>query len=256
MVLVLAGCGPRFTTPTANPAGLEAARRLIASTPVAGGVAATPDAAERVLAAILQRLVPAAQPLCTAHLGHDCAFQVSLDPSGTARAAIAGRGRVIITLGMMRLLGSEEEVAAVLGHEFGHHLAGHIERRYARGLAGGTAASTLLGALVPFGGLAGWLLGQGAAQLGAEAAQLVFSKEEEREADYLGAYLVARAGYDLDRAGLVWVRLTRGGPQETTGLLDSHPAGPERLAAWRETVEEIRRTPDLMPHRSGRQAPS
>jgi predicted Zn-dependent protease len=57
--------------------------------------------------------------------------------------------------------------------------------------------------VVPFGGIAGWALGQGAAQLGSSAAQLAFSKDEESEADYLGAYLVARSGYDLDRAGLV-----------------------------------------------------
>ena len=128
----------------------------------------------------------------------------------------------------------------MLGHELGHHLADHLGRRRARGVVAGTAAGTLLGALVPFGGLAGWALGEGAALAGSQGAQLAISKEEEREADYLGAYLVARAGYDLDRAGLVWVRLTRGGPQETAGLLDSHPAGPERLAAWRQATAEIR----------------
>jgi predicted Zn-dependent protease len=164
---------------------------------------------------------------------------------------MTGQGHVTVTVGMIRLLASEDEVAAVVGHEFGHHVAGHLDRRRARGLAAGTAAGTLLGAVVPFGGIAGWALGQGAAQLGSSAAQLAFSKDEEREADYLGAYLVARAGYDLDRAGLVWVRLTRGGPNETAGWLDSHPAGPERLAAWRHTIEEVRASSDLMPRRSG-----
>ena len=47
------------------------------------------------------------------------------------------------------------------------------------------------------------------------------------------------------------VRLTRGGPQETAGPLDSHPAGPERLAAWRQATAEIRLSPDGMPHRPG-----
>jgi predicted Zn-dependent protease len=103
----------------------------------------------------------------------------------------------------------------------------------------------------PFGGIAGWALGQGAAQIGSSAAQLAFSKDEEREADYLSGYLVARAGYDLDRAGLVWMRLTRDGPNETAGWLDSHPAGPERLAAWRNTIDEVRASSDLVPRRSG-----
>jgi predicted Zn-dependent protease len=249
----LAGCGPRFVPPAADPAGLEAARKAITGTPATTGMAAAP---EPMLADVSQRLTAAAQPLCAAHGSRDCTLQVTLDPSATARAATAGQGRVTITLGMLRLLGSEDEVAAVLGHELGHQLANHLGRRQARGLAAGTLAGTLLGAVVPFGGLAGWALGEGAALAGSQGAQLAFSKEEEREADYLGAYLVARAGYDLDRAGLVWVRLTRGGPQETAGLLDSHPAGPERLAAWEQAAAEIRRSPDGMPRRAGQRAPS
>jgi predicted Zn-dependent protease len=253
VLLPLAGCGPRFALPAVDPAGLEAARQAIIGTPPAAGMA---DAPEAMLASVSQRLTQAAQPLCTAYGSRDCALQVTLDPSRTARAAITGQGRVTITLGMLQRLGSEDEVAAVLGHELGHHLADHLGRRRARGVVAGTAAGTLLGALVPFGGLASWALGEGAALAGSQGAQLAFSKEEEREADYLGAYLVARAGYDLDRAGLVWVRLTRGGPQETAGLLDSHPAGPERLAAWRQATAEIRLSPDGMPRRFGQRGPS
>jgi predicted Zn-dependent protease len=118
-------------------------------------------------------------------------------------------------------------------------------------MAAGTAASTVLGAVVPFGGVAAWMLGQGVAELGAGAARLTFSKEEEREADYLDAYLVARAGYDLDGAGRLWVKLAQGGSQESAGPLDSHPAGPEWLAGWQRTIDEIRASPDLVPRRIG-----
>ena len=152
---------------------------------------------------------------------------------------------------MMGVLDNEDEVAAVVGHELGHHLAGHLGRQRARGVAAGAAASAVLGAVVPFGGLAAWALGQGAAELGAGATRLAFSKGDEREADYLDAYLVARAGYDLDRAGQVWVKLARRDPGETAGPLDSHPAGPDRLAAWRRAAEEIRASPDLVPRRDG-----
>lgn len=252
LALLLAACGARFAPPPAGPDSLAAARATIAATAPAPAVAETPAEAEAVLGAVAQRLAAAAQPLCPS----GCTLQVALDPAAEPRAYMTARGRAVVTLGMVRLLASEAEVAAVVGHEFGHHIAGHIGRRFARGTLAGTAAGTLLGALVPFGGLAGWALGEGAALAGSTAAQLAFSKEEEREADYLGAYLVARAGYDLDRAGLVWVRLTRGGPGETAGLLDSHPAGPERLAAWRQATAEIRGSADLMPRRAGARAPS
>ena len=176
-----------------------------------------------------------------------------LDPADSVRAEASGLGRIRVTRGMVRLLPEDDALAAVLAHEVGHHLAGHIGRQYMRGAAAGAATSAALGAVIPFGGLAGWALGQGAAQLGAGAARLVFSKAEEREADYLAAYLVARAGYDLDRAGRLWLALGRGrdgAPRDSAGPLDSHPAGAERLAAWRRTVEEIRASPDLMPRRA------
>lgn len=251
LLLPFAGCGPRFVPPAVDPAELDAARQAIIGTPPAAGMAGAPEA---MLVSVSQRLTQAAQPLCSAYGSRDCTLQVTLDLSATARAAVTGQGRVTITLGMLQLLGSEDEVAAVLGHELGHHLANHLDLRRARGLAASTVAGTLLAAVVPFGGLAGWALGEGAALAGSQGAQLAFSKAEEREADYLGAYLVARAGYDLERAALVWVRLTRGGPLETAGLLDSHPAGPERLAAWRQATVEIRLSSNGMPRRFGQPA--
>lgn len=248
-MLSTAGCGARFAPPQVNPAELEAARlAVVEGAPPASGMYSA-EQATVVLTAVSQRLTAAAQPLCTAYLGQPCGFHVLLDRSATPRAALTGQGEVTVTLGMMSLLGSEDEVAAVVGHEFGHHVAGHVGKRRVRSFAAGTVAGTLLGAVVPFGGVAGWALGQGAAQIGSSATQLKFSKDEEREADYLSGYLVARAGYDLGRAGLVWVRLTRGGPNETAGWLDSHPAGPERLAAWRNTTDEVRASSDLMPRR-------
>jgi predicted Zn-dependent protease len=206
---------------------------------------------------VARRIEGAAEPLCKAHLGRSCPLDVTLDPSETPRAEATSRGQIRVTAGMVRLLADDDELAAVVAHEAGHHLAGHIGRQLARGLAAGTAAGALLGAVLPFGGLAAWALGQGAAELGASAARLAFSKEEEREADYLAVYLVARAGYDPERAGRVWALLGRGRANESAGPLDSHPAEPDRLAAWRRAVEEIRTSPDLVPHlsRDARQRP-
>lgn len=115
------------------------------------------------------------------------------------------------------------------------------------------AAGALLGAVVPSGGVAAWALGQGAAELGAGAgaARLASSKQEEREADHLGACLVARAGYDLERAGRLRARLARPGDPATAGLLGGHSADAERLAQWRRTTEGIRVSPDPMPRRAG-----
>jgi predicted Zn-dependent protease len=248
---LVGACGVHYARPTISADEMEAARRSIVATSPLVSAGHSTQASAVMLDNVVQRMTAASQPLCAAYLHAPCKFQVALDSSMVPRAEAYGQERIVVTAGMMNLLDNEDEVAAVLGHEFGHHLAGHIGQRIARDMAAGTAASAALGAVVPFGGVAAWLLGQGAAELGAGAARLTFSKEEEREADYLDAYLAARAGYDLDRAGQLWVKLAQNSPRESTGPLDSHPAGPERLAAWRRTTNEIRASSDLMPRQIG-----
>ncbi len=252
---LLAGCGgARPAPPTVTAAEVEAARQSIAAAPLPAAQARPADEDMAMLASVARRLAAATEPVCVAQLGRACGFVVTLDLSQSARAWAHGGEQVTVTAGMLRLAESEDELAAVVGHEFGHHLAGHLGRQRVRNTVAGTAASTVLGAVVPFGGLAALALGQGAAQLGAGAARIAFSKAEEREADYLGAYLVARAGYDLGRAGNLWARLSRPEAARSGGLavlLATHPAEAERLAAWRRAVEEIRASTDLMPRRRG-----
>jgi predicted Zn-dependent protease len=62
---------------------------------------------------------------------------------------------------------------------------------------------------------------------------------QEREADYLSALILYRAGLDLDRARgfLVTLGSIAG---EQTGAPVTHPAGPERLASWDKAVEDIK----------------
>lgn len=253
--LVLAvGCAVKHVPPAVSDAEVEAARRSIAAAAPPALLARLPEEDRAMLATVARRLAVAAQPVCAAHLGRPCRFTVGLYPSAASARAMAsayGWNQVTITAGMVRLAETEDELAAVVGHEFGHHLADHINLQQVRGRVAGMAASTLLGMVMPFGGLVGMLLDQGVSQLGANAARLAYAKSEEREADYLGAYLVARAGYDLERAGGIWVRLSRPEARGSAALPASHLPEAERLAAWRRATEEIRASPDLMPRRRG-----
>ena len=255
LLLGVTACAARPAPPAIDAADVEAARRSIAAAPPPAAQPRSAEGNTAMLAAAAGRVAAAAEPVCAVHLNRACAFTVRLAPSDTPRAAAHGQGQVTLTAGMVRLVETEDELAAVVAHEFGHHIAGHLGRQRTRGTVAGTVASTVVGAVVPFGGLAGLVIGQGAAQLGAGAARLAYSKAEEREADYLGAYLVARAGYDLERAGNLGARWARpdaaarsGGG--VAGLLATHPAEAERLAAWRRAAEEIRASPDLMPRRA------
>ena len=85
-------------------------------------------------------------------------------------------------------------------------------------------------------------------KFGAYVGDISFSKEHEREADYVAAYLLARAGYDPEAGKEVWIKLAKASGRMNTQLLDTHPAGPDRLAGWQKAVNEVRYSSDLMPN--------
>ncbi len=66
-----------------------------------------------------------------------------------------------------------------------------------------------------------------------------FSKEQEREADHIAAVTLHRAGCDLQKARGFLVTMARSSNRRETGLLDTYPASPERLAAHDRAAAEI-----------------
>ena len=92
---------------------------------------------------------------------------------------------------------------------------------------------------------------------GASLGALSYSVDEEREADLLGEYLLIRSGYDVQKAERVlWLLMnmsaSSGSTEDRSAFGDSHPAGPERIAAWRKTLAEIKNNPTRLPYQSER----
>ncbi len=109
-------------------------------------------------------------------------------------------GYVYITRGIMAYLDSEAELAGVIGHEIGHVTARHgAQRATSQQNAGiGVLAATVLGVLVEgatgIGGTA-----QAASQIGqgVAAGRLAsYSREQETQADQLGAEYLSRNRYN------------------------------------------------------------
>ena len=150
-------------------------------------------------------------------------------------------GFIVLNRGLLVRLKSEAEMAAVLGHETGHVTAKHSLAGYQRALA----ANVLLAGVAVGTGGSSWVM-----DLSGVTASLVnngFSREQEREADWLGIDYMVRAGYNPEGA----VRLQEffyseleGGrnPMFVEGLFRTHPFSKERLTNARARIAE--RYPD------------
>lgn len=145
-------------------------------------------------------------------------------------------GKVAFYTGILPVCQGENGVATVMSHEIAHAVAKHGNERMAQQLAvqlGGTALSVALSeqpettqrlALSAFG-------------LGAQYGLLLpYSRNHELEADELGIYFMAMAGYDTNEAVDFWQRMAEQGGQRPPEFLSTHPSPENRINNIRNTI--------------------
>lgn len=149
-------------------------------------------------------------------------------------------GYVYVTRGLMALANNEAEVAGVIGHELGHVMARHGAKRHTQAV-GAQIFGGILGAVAGqiLGGLGGQIANQ-AIGIGAAGYLAGYSRDQEYEADQLGARYLAKAGYDpyamasflktLNAQNALHAKLTRnsydGGRVD---FFSTHPATEKRV---------------------------
>jgi predicted Zn-dependent protease len=217
----------------------------------------TPAQNAVIVRRVANRLEAAAAPICGHVESPTCRFNVVFDPSDEVNAYADGTNRITINQGLAQYLETDSEFAAVIAHEMGHHMSDHITKLQENAAAGAIVSGILFGALAVATGAydynpSGFTDSLGdVMQAGGSVGMLSYSKEHEREADYIAAYLMARAGYDLNQGRELWATLTQASGNFETELFDTHPSGPDRLAAWDITTAEVERSPDLLPNLIG-----
>lgn len=143
--------------------------------------------------------------------------------------------------GMVRFAGSDAELAAVIGHEIGHLEADHPQERMAAEVVQQWALRMVSFLLevneVAFAQEIAGLLGVGA-EFGLVRP---YGRRQELEADRLGVFMMARAGYDPREAAMLWQRMDERGGSGLPAMLSTHPAPATRIEEILELVPEARR---------------
>lgn len=165
----------------------------------------------------------------------DCAYQFYMTDDDAINAAADGQS-IYITRGMLRFVRSDEELALVLGHELAHNAMRHIEsmqQNATMGMAGGLLLDVLAAG-------AGVNTGGAFTDAGGDIGRMMFAQEFESEADYVGMYFMARAGYSIDGVEDFWRRMSAENPRSIR-LAYTHPNNAERFLVLAATRQEILR---------------
>ena len=131
-------------------------------------------------------------------------------------------GKVAFYSAIMPVCKDENGVAVVMGHEVSHALAGHGNERISQAMiAQGLGAAS--GAAIKNEKLQ--QIFQVAYPIGAQAAMLKYGRNQELEADQMGLYLMAMAGYDPRQAKPFWERMEgQSSGNRTPEFLSTHPS--------------------------------
>ncbi|NIO04309.1 MAG: M48 family metalloprotease [Proteobacteria bacterium] len=144
--------------------------------------------------------------------------------------AIPG-GRIFVTTGLIRLVDSEDELAAVLSHEIAHVVRRHIAQRIeaSKRLNIATLAGALAGILI--GGSGGGAIMAGSLALG-ESEKLRYTRENESESDRLALSYMDRAGYEGSEMVSFLKKIYRESHHDTAfpPYLSTHPGIPSRIS--------------------------
>jgi predicted Zn-dependent protease len=157
-------------------------------------------------------------------------WEVNVEKNDQVNAYCMPGGKIMVFTGLIdKLQATDDELAAVIGHEISHALREHGRERMSLAYAqqGGLA---LLAAVIGSKKNAATGLALGGAAMG---TQLFFSlpnsRTQETEADRMGLELAARAGYNPNAAISLWTKMGQNGGKKPAEFLSSHPADKTRI---------------------------
>ncbi|MEQ1746978.1 MAG: M48 family metallopeptidase [Saprospiraceae bacterium] len=165
-------------------------------------------------------------------------FNVVDDP--TVNAFCMPGGKVVVYTGILKVTQNEDALAVVMGHEIAHALAHHGNERMSQGLLTQIGLTSLQVALSQKPSQTNDLL-LAAAGAGAQVGILLpFSRKHESEADEIGLYLMAMAGYNPTAAAPFWERMNKSGGARPPEFLSTHPDPEKRSEELKKLVPKAR----------------
>lgn len=162
-------------------------------------------------------------------------WEVNVIESKERNAWCMPGGKIAFYSGLIETLAlSDEEIAAIMGHEIAHALREHGRERASQAIAQGIGLAVIGAALR-------------APEAAMDLSELVLeltlnlpnSRTAEQEADRIGVELAARAGYDPRAALSLWEKMQKRARIQPPEFLSTHPSYETRLADLRSYAARV-----------------
>ena len=162
-------------------------------------------------------------------------WEITLLRDPTANASVLPNGKIVVHTGLLPVTRTEAGLAAVLGHEVGHVVARHTAERLSHTMLAQTGVQAANAAVAVYDPRY-QAITAAAFGLGAQVGVLLpYNRAQESEADHLGLYYMAKAGYDPAEAIALWERMEAAGGSRQPQWLATHPspaARRDQIRAW------------------------
>ena len=186
---------------------------------------------------VFNRMVPVANADNRTGIPFD--WQMNVLRSDELNAWAMPGGKMAVYSGLVEKLHlTDDELAAVIGHEMTHALREHTKAQVGQQLLTGIGMQIGGAVLDSQGNIDPDIIDVGSSLLAEYGIDKPFSRQHETEADIGGLMLMARAGYNPQAAISVWQKMAQAGGGSTPTFLSTHPSSADRIAVLQQYLPE------------------
>ncbi len=186
---------------------------------------------------VFNRMVPIAN--ANNRTGIPFQWEMNVIRSDELNAWAMPGGKMAVYSGLVEKLNlTDDELAAVIGHEMTHALREHSKAQVGQQLLTGIGMQIGSSILAQNSNVDPQTLQTGGALLSEYGISKPFSRQHETEADIGGLMLMAAAGYNPQAAPVVWQKMEQAGSSGMPSFLSTHPSGADRIQVLQQHMPE------------------
>ncbi|HNX68898.1 MAG TPA: M48 family metallopeptidase [Candidatus Omnitrophota bacterium] len=156
----------------------------------------------------------------------------------TVNAFCMPGGKIVVYTGILPVTQDDNGLATVMSHEVAHAIANHGGERMSQEMVVQLGGMGLSQAMKTKPAATQKIMMQAYGAGTQYGVLLPYSRSHESEADHIGLILMARAGYDPEKAVVFWERMNAIGGTKPPEFLSTHPATSRRIADIQKEIPE------------------